>query len=67
MKKVLALVLIAGLLMVGAFSVVEELTEGSCDLENGEFSLDEDLGNGFGDPAPCGGGGGGDGSGDVPG
>ena len=66
MKKVLALVLIAGLLMVGAFSVVEELTEGSCDLEQIDFSDSEYLGDGIGDPIPCGGGGGG-GGGDFPG
>jgi hypothetical protein len=63
MKKILALLLVLGVL-IGTFSAVEELSESFCEQMN--FSGDEIQEDGLGDPAPCGGGEG-SGSGGVPG
>ncbi|MBU7027008.1 MAG: hypothetical protein HXS48_08700 [Theionarchaea archaeon] len=63
MRKVLALLLIVGILL-GTFAVIEGISEISCE-ENVDFSDDELQGGGIGDPAPCGGGS--DGGGGIPG
>jgi len=65
MKKMLLLLLVAGILMVGIFSTVEEILEENSYKEDLD-PLYDNFGDGIGDPAPCGGGGG-NGDGDVPG
>lgn len=61
MKKMLAILLIVGILVSGTFSVIAEVSEESL-CEDIDFT-DENI-DSFGDPAPCGGG---DGGPDVPG
>ena len=62
MKKMLTLLLIAGLLVLGAFAAAEEISEDS--FEDLSFT-DEYIGDDFGNPTPCEGGGNGDGG--IPG
>ena len=65
MKKVLIFLLVAGVLFMGTFAIVEELSESLC--EKGDVLKGEDLGDPeYGDPIPCGGGDGA-GPGGVPG
>ena len=65
MKKVLILLLVFGVLMMGAFAVAEVFPESLDEIS--DFSEGEDFGDsGLGDPAPCGGGDGG-GQGGIPG
>ncbi len=65
MKKMIAFLLITGILLLGTFSAIEEILEESSYEENLDFT--EGIGDDVEDPAPCGGGGGGDGSGGIPG
>jgi hypothetical protein len=65
MKKVLIFLFVAGVLFMGTFAIVEELSESLCekgDLLKGDSLEGEDIG----DPIPCGGGSGA-GPGGVPG
>ena len=64
MKKMIAFLLIAGILLLGTFSAIEEILEESSYEENLDFT-DDGSGDDFEDPAPCGGGG--DGDGGIPG
>jgi len=66
MKKALILLLITGVLMLGTFSVIEEISEENSCGNHVDFS-DASFGDGHGDPTPDGEGGAGSGSGDVPG
>ena len=63
MKKMLVLLLVVGILMLGALAVTEKLSEDS-PREFQDF-LDRDIPNSFGNPTPDGGGG--DGAGGIPG
>ncbi|MBU7045916.1 MAG: hypothetical protein HXS54_05720 [Theionarchaea archaeon] len=68
MKKVFKVVLIAGFLLLGTFSVIEELSQEGSFLENvgcGEYQNIQNLGDET--PTPDGGVGGGGGQGGVPG
>jgi len=62
MRKMLAILLIVGILVSGTLSIVAEVSEES-PCEDTDFT-DEYI-DSFGDPAPCEGGG--NGGGDVPG
>ena len=63
MKKVLIFLLVAGVLMLGTYTIAEEMPEAS---EHVDFSDGEDFPDPSGDPSPDGGGTGG-GPGGVPG
>lgn len=65
MKKVLAFLLVVGFL-IGMSVAFEGISEVSCE-ENADFSDSEGVGDGSGDPAPCGGGEGGGTGGGTPG
>ena len=64
MKKMLLLLLVAGIMMLGTFPVAEEISESPFEV-NYDFS-DDSFGDGIGDPSPDGEGPGG-GGGDFPG
>jgi hypothetical protein len=64
MKKILAVLLIVGLL-AGIIALADQTYE-ECSLDNGEFSEDE-FSEQNPNPTPCGGGEGGSGGGGVPG
>ncbi len=67
MKSKFALLLVVGILILGTFSVIDEVAEEVSFQELADFS-DNYLEEFNGDPAPCGeGGGGSSGGGGVPG
>ena len=69
MRKVLKVILMAGFLLLGTFSVIEELSQEVSFLENVSFDECQNIQNlGDENPTPDGGGvGGGGGQGGVPG
>jgi hypothetical protein len=64
MRKMLLVFMMAGILMMGTFSIIVEVHECNFQVQDlsddGDSILDEDIGGGP-DPSPCGGGGSGEG------
>jgi hypothetical protein len=64
MRKILVLLLMAGLLISACG--IQVAAESLCE-EDVSFSTEESFGDPLGEPVPCGGGGGSDGGGGLPG